>query len=279
MGGKATDASGSLACGFVSTPDTGEPAWADRRLSFGSTADTYDRFRPGYPPDAAAWLVGAEPPARVLDLGAGTGRLAGVLAGLGYDVVAVEPDDGMRAVAEQALPGRTLRGSAEAIPVDDASVDAVVAGQAFHWFDPERALPEIARVVRPGGHLGVIWNVRDEREAWSQRLSELVGGEDRRAAEGRGRAPGFGPSFGAAQSLVVEHEQELDADRLVGLAASWSYVFLRPDRDEVLAQVRAIATGSPELAGRSTFTLAYEARCFRARRLAAQDRDASTLRS
>ena len=263
----------------MSTPDTDEPAWADRRLSFGSTADTYDRFRPGYPPDAAAWLVGAEPPARVLDLGAGTGRLAGVLAGLGYDVVAVEPDDGMRAVAEQALPGRTLRGSAEAIPVDDASVDAVVAGQAFHWFDPERALPEIARVVRPGGHLGVIWNERDEREAWSQRLSELVGGEDRRAAEGRGRAPGFGPSFGAAQSLVVEHEQELDADRLVGLAASWSYVFLRPDRDEVLAQVRAIATGSPELAGRSTFTLAYEARCFRARRLATQDRDASTLRS
>jgi SAM-dependent methyltransferase len=182
-------------------------------------------------------------------------------------VVAVEPDDGMRAVAEQALPGRTLPGSAEAIPIDDTSVDAVVAGQAFHWFDPDRALPEIARVVRPGGRLGVIWNVRDEGQPWSRRLSELVGGEDRRAAEGRGRAPDFGPAFGTAESLVVEHEQELDADRLVGLAASWSYVFLRPDRDEVLAQVRAIATDHPDLAGRSTFTLAYETRCYRARRL------------
>ena len=96
--------------------------------------------------------------------------------------------------------------------------------------------------MRPGGHLGVIWNVRDEQAPWSRRLSELVGGEDRRAAEGRGRAPDFGRWFEPAESLTVEHEQELDADRLVGLAASWSYVFLRPDRDEVLAQVRAIAT-------------------------------------
>jgi SAM-dependent methyltransferase len=250
----------------VTTPRPGEPAWAQRRLSFGTTAEGYDRFRPGYPPDAAAWLIGAEAPARVLDLGAGTGRLAVVLAGLGYDVLAVEPDDGMRAVAERALPGRTLSGSAEQIPVDDAGVDAVVAGQAFHWFDPARALPEIARVVRPGGHLGVIWNVRDEQAGWAQRLSELVGGEDRRTEEGRGRAPDFGRWFDPAESLTVEHEQELDADRLVGLAASWSYVFLRPDRDDVLEQVRAIATDHPDLTGRPTFGLRYEARCFRARR-------------
>jgi SAM-dependent methyltransferase len=250
----------------VTTPGAGEPAWTDRRLSFGATADTYDRFRPGYPAQAAAWLVGAEPPARVLDLGSGTGRLAVLLAGLGHDVLAVEPDDGMRAVAEQALPGRTSSGSAEQIPAGDATVDAVVAGQAFHWFDPELALPEIARVLRPGGHLGVIWNVRDEREPWSRELSGLVGGEDRRAAEGRGRAPHFGEWFGPAESLTVEHEQELDADRLVGLAASWSYVYLRPDRDEVLEKVRAIATDHPDLGGRGTFTLAYEARCYRARR-------------
>jgi SAM-dependent methyltransferase len=246
--------------------DAAQPAWADRRLSFGTTADTYDRFRPSYPDAAVAWLVGADPPARVLDLGAGTGRLATVLARLGHDVVAVEPDDAMRAVAERALPGRTLPGTAEEVPLETASVDAAVAGQAFHWFDPQLALPEIARVVRPGGHLGVIWNVRDEEAPWSRRLSELVGGEDRRAVEGRGRAPDFGPSFAPAQSRTFRHEQELDADRLVGLAASWSYVFLRPDRDEVLAQVRRIAEESPDLAGQRTFALTYEARCFRARR-------------
>jgi len=203
----------------------------------------------------------------VLDVGAGTGRLAVVLAGLGYDVLAVEPDAAMRSVAEAALPRRTAAGTAEEIPVDDASVDAVVVAQAFHWFDPDRALPEIARVVRQGGHLGVIWNVRDEQPGWSARLSELVGGEDRRAAEGRGRAPDFGRWFGPAESLLVEHQQELDADRLLGLAASWSYVYLRPDRDEVLSRVREIATSHPDLAGRATWELTYEARCYRAQRL------------
>jgi SAM-dependent methyltransferase len=256
---------------------TVEPPWSDRRLSFGATAQTYDRFRPGYPATAAAWLVGAIAPARVLDVGSGTGRLATTLAGLGYDVLAVEPDDGMRAVAEAALPGRTAAGSAEDLPADDASVDAVVAGQAFHWFDPERALPEIARVLRPGGWLGVIWNVRDESTTWSARLSELVGAEARREREGRGRAPFFGPSFAPAESLTVAHEQVLDADALVGLAASWSYVQLRPDRDEVLAQVRRIVDEDPGLAGRTTFTLTYQARCYRALRVGSTE--GQTLRS
>lgn len=244
-----------------------EPGWQDRRLSFGSTADVYDRFRPGYPAAAARWMVGVEAPARVLDLGAGTGRLATLLDGLGYDVLAVEPDDGMRAVAESALPGRTAAGTGEDIPAADGSFDAVVVGQAFHWFDRERALPEIARVLRPAGRLGVIWNVREETTAWAVALGELVGGEDRRVAEGRGRAPDLGPRFDPAEQLVLEHEQELDADRLVGLAASWSYVALRPDRDEVLAKVRAIAETELARTGRPTFALRYEARAYRARRL------------
>ena len=263
MGRKATEQTRRLACGSVT-----EPAWEDRRLSFGATALHYDRYRPGYPPAAASWLVAVPAPARVLDLGAGTGRLARVLAELGHDVLAVEPDDGMRAVAEAALRGRTASGTAERIPAPDGFFDAVVVAQAFHWFDPDRALPEIARVLRPGGHLGVIWNVRDESAGWSARLSELVGGEDRRTAEGRGRSPGFGPLFGREQSLVVDHEQELDAERLVGLASSWSYVALRPDRDQVLAQVRGIATGHPDLAGRERFALRYTTRAFRAPRLA-----------
>jgi SAM-dependent methyltransferase len=265
MGAKATEQPGELACGLMT-----EPAWQDRRLSFGETAAAYDRYRPGYPSQAAAWLVAVPAPARVLDLGAGTGRLAGVLAALGHEVLAVEPDEGMRAVAEARLPGRTAAGTAERIPAPDRSFDAVVAAQAFHWFDPDRALPEIARVLRPGGRIGVIWNVRDDSGGWSAQLSELVGGQDRRAAEGRGRAPAFGPLFGPAQSLVLDHEQELDAEHLVGLASSWSYVALRADREEVLAQVRAIATGHPDLAGRERFALRYSTRAFRARRLPVQ---------
>ncbi len=255
-----------------------EPSWDDRRLSFGSTAQTYDRFRPGYPAAAASWLVGPPAAARVLDLAAGTGRFAVLLAALGHDVLAVEPDDGMRAVAESALPGRTAAGTAEDIPAADGSFDAVVVAQAFHWFDRDRALPEIARVLRPGGALGVLWNVRDDRAGWSARLSSLVGGEDRRAAEGRGRAPDLGPLFGPVQSHRFDYEQELDADRLVGLAASWSYVALRPDRDEVLARVRDIVATEPGLAGRTTFTLRYETRAYRATR-AAEPSVVQTLRS
>ena len=266
MAGKVTDGPRGLACGIVSGAADGEPAWADRRLSFGGTADVYDRYRPGYPAAAVRWLVGRPAPSRVLDLGAGTGRLARALADLGHDVLAVEPDEGMRAVAREALPGRTAAGTAEDIPAADGSFDAVVAGQAFHWFDPARALPEIARVLRADGHLGVIWNVREETSPWATRLGALVGGEDRRVAEGRGHAPGLGPWFAPARSLVVEHEQELDADRLVGLAASWSYVALRPDRDEVLARVRAIAEAELARRGEPTFALRYQCRAFRAAR-------------
>src|SRR5437762_9625923 len=139
-----------------------EPAWEQRRLSFGFRAAEYDRYRPGYPAEAVQWLVGRPPPARVLDVGAGTGRLSVAATALGHDVLAVEPDDAMRAVAEAALPGRTVAGTAEDLPLPDASYDAVVAGQAYHWFDRDRALPEIARVLSAGGALGVVWNIRDD---------------------------------------------------------------------------------------------------------------------
>src|SRR3954454_13116307 len=124
-----------------------------RGLSFGPAAADYERVRPSYPGSAVAWLVGTEPQ-RVLDLGAGTGKLTRVIVALGHDVVAVEPLPEMRAELSAALPTvETHAGSAEAIPLADASVDAVVVGQAFHWFDQARAVPELARVLRPGGVL------------------------------------------------------------------------------------------------------------------------------
>jgi SAM-dependent methyltransferase len=245
-----------------------EPAWADRRMAFGAWAVSYDRFRPGYPPVAAGWLVGDVAGRRhVVDLGAGTGRLSAVLADLGHQVLAVEPDEGMRAVAERALPGHTAAGSAEHIPAADASVDAVVAGQAYHWFDPPRALPEIARVLRPGGYLGIMWNVREEHTGWSRELSDLIGGEDRRAAEGRGRSPDVGTTFfHAPEARTFRHVQALDVDSLVGLVGSYSYVALRPDRDDVLARAREIAVrGATGPDGQ--VLVRYVLRAYRARRL------------
>src|SRR5215218_9289383 len=128
---------------------------ASRAASFGSVGGEYERGRPSYPTEAVAWLVGTDP-LRVVDLGAGTGKLTRRLLALGHDVVAVEPAPGMLEQLEVELPAVTaLAGTAEAIPVADGDADAVVAGQAFHWFDAERALPEVARVLCPGGRLGL----------------------------------------------------------------------------------------------------------------------------
>jgi ubiquinone/menaquinone biosynthesis C-methylase UbiE len=129
---------------------------ASRAASFGSVGGEYERGRPSYPAEAVAWLVGTDP-LQVIDLGAGTGKLTRRLLELGHDVVAVEPAKGMLEQLEAELPAATtVDGTAEAIPLPDGQADAVVAGQAFHWFDAERALPEIARVLRPAGRLGLV---------------------------------------------------------------------------------------------------------------------------
>ncbi|MEW1910920.1 class I SAM-dependent methyltransferase [Kitasatospora sp. NPDC085895] len=146
-------------------------------LSFGSAARLYDSIRPTYPVRAVAWAVGATP-MRVLDLGAGTGLLAGALRAAGHEVVAVEPDERMRAVAAERHPGaRVVAGSAEDIPLPDGSVDAVVVGQAHHWFTPQDALLQIHRVLREDGVFAALWNIRDDRTPRVAALSGIVGSE------------------------------------------------------------------------------------------------------
>src|SRR5262249_54140245 len=135
----------------------------------------YERARPLYAVDALEWLRARLPLRRVVDVGAGTGKLSRQLAAVGADVVAVEPDPDMRAVFARVLPGiELLAGSAEELPLADASVDVATAAQAFHWFDLERALPELHRVIRPGGGIAVVWNEWDDDDELMRSLNQIV---------------------------------------------------------------------------------------------------------
>ncbi|MFI6983992.1 class I SAM-dependent methyltransferase [Embleya sp. NPDC050154] len=164
--------------------------------SFGAAADAYERGRPPYPPEAVAWLV-PEDARTVVDLGAGTGKLTRALRAAGREVVAVEPSVGMREQFARVLPDvRVLDGTGESIPLPDSSVDVVVCAQAWHWVDPERAVPEAARVLRPGGRLGLVWNFRDVSVPWVAELDQILrdcaaAPTDDRQVEGVGAL--FGP--------------------------------------------------------------------------------------
>ncbi len=142
--------------------------------AFGAVADAYERGRPAYPRAAAAWLTG-ERPCTVLEVGAGTGKLTEVLLELGHDVHATDPDERMLKRLGRRLPEvRASLAGVEELPVADRSVDVVVGAQCFHWFDLEVALPEIARVLKPGGHVAMVWTERDERIPWVRRLSRIL---------------------------------------------------------------------------------------------------------
>jgi SAM-dependent methyltransferase len=165
-------------------PDSERPGAAaeladrqQRASSFGAAAAQYAQHRPGYAEPAIRWClepVSAVQPVRVADLGAGTGILTGALARLGAEVTAVEPDSAMLAELRRQLPGvRAVAGSAEQIPLPDQSVSAVLCGQSMHWFDLDRALPEIARVLVPGGVFAGLWNMDDDRVSWVAGLNAI----------------------------------------------------------------------------------------------------------
>lgn len=241
---------------------------AERALSFGTVAAEYDRGRPGYPPEALRWLLG-EAPLDVVDLGAGTGKLTAALVEAGHRVVAVEPSAEMRTVLAQRIPdARLVAAPAEATGLPAASADAVVAGSAFHWFDRSRALPEIARILRPAGTLGLLGNGFDTSTAWVAHLRALLG-------EIRLGRPGFWPGeaelrpwFDAVEDRRFPMGHPVDRDRLVDLAASRSRIATLPpgERRAVLDRVRALWDDEPELRGRDAATLPYVTLVRRARR-------------
>ncbi|AYY11755.1 class I SAM-dependent methyltransferase [Actinobacteria bacterium YIM 96077] len=234
--------------------------------SFSSVADIYERSRPGYPDEAVRWLAGAAP-ARVLDLGAGTGKLTRSLREHGHDVVAVDPSAPMLEQLTAVLPDVDARlGSAEEIPVPDASVDVVVVAQAYHWFDDDVAMPEIARVLGADGHVALVWNLRDASVPWVDELWTRINPEEPREIV----APEVdGSLFGPVESATFRHTQTLDKQRLLELVMSRSYVAVQsPDeRTPLLADVSEIYDAH---AGPDGIIDPYVTYCFRAARMSAE---------
>ena len=253
-------------------PSSDPHSHADRAASFDRDAAVYAQVRPAYPREALEWLLPAGA-RHVLDLAAGTGKLtAGIVDVLGAEaeVVAVDPSAPMLAELSARLPGVTThRGTAESIPLADASVDAVLVGQAWHWFDAEAAAAEIARVLRPGGTLGVAWNDRDADEDWVARFGAILHRGDRlEPAAGNNPLPELGAAFTAVETSTVRWADRVPAAALRALAGTRSYLLTLPDdeRADRLAEVDALVAAHPRLAGRTEIDLPYVTRAYRARR-------------
>jgi SAM-dependent methyltransferase len=234
---------------------------------FARAADAYERGRPGYPPAAVEHLCEAleiDPGWAVLDLAAGTGKLTRLLVPTGAELVAVEPVDEMREALVRAVPGVTaLAGTAEDLPLAADSVDAVVAGSAFHWFHGDEALAEIHRVLGPGGRLGLLWNVRDESVPWVARLTAIM--EPHRGSAPRYQSGAWKEAFRRTAAFSplrcaeFRHVHRLEPEAVVARVGSVSFVAALPERERaaVLADVRALLAHDPATRGREVVELPY----------------------
>lgn len=251
-----------------------DPTFDDRKLSFGAAAASYADNRPGYPAEAVAWvLAGASRPVQdVADVGAGAGALTRTLVTMAGNVTAYEPDAAMLEQLAARVPGvRTIVSAAEELPADDDSLDAVLAAQAWHWFDHARAAAEFGRVLRPGGVIGLLWNVRDTRVPWMAALQDIIGGEDsmRMVAEssqdlseraGTEEIRAFLPEVERAS---FAHAVPITPDGLLDLVSTYSYVRLSPRADRLYAEVRELLATHPDTAGRDRLDMPYVTATYR----------------
>jgi SAM-dependent methyltransferase len=235
------------------TKESEQELRARRAGSFGAQAAAYAEHRPDYPTAALRWALDTVSPApkTVLDLAAGTGKLTAGLVELGLDVTAVEPDPGMLAELSRILPSVTaLEGHAERIPLPDASVDAVFVGQAFHWFDVDKALAEIARVLRPGGVLLALWNRDDESVPWVAGFKALT--QTPASASWTRRESGMpeSPEFTPFEASDFSHAQRRTAETLIETVSTQSHMLVATpeDYDETRRRMADYLAAQPETA-------------------------------
>lgn len=243
----------------------------ERATSFGSQARSYEAGRPEYPFAAVAWMLETLPrgATRVADVGAGTGKLTRALASApDAQIVAVDPDAAMLESLRANVPGvPTFVGTAEQLPLPDASLDAVVLGQAWHWVEPVAGSAEVGRVVRPGGVLGLIWNIRDESVDWVARLTEIM-----HASAAEESLAGGGPTvhepFGGLEETVWPWSRPMTRAQLHSMAASRSSVITAPEDERVRIR-REMNALFDELGldAESTIDMPYVTRAFRTTRL------------
>jgi ubiquinone/menaquinone biosynthesis C-methylase UbiE len=243
---------------------------------FGRDADTYVRGRPDFPPAAFDWLrhdLGLGPGRTAIDLGAGTGKFTRLLVDTGATVIAIEPVAAMLERLTQDLPGVTaLQGVAQRIPLPDSSADALVCAQAFHWFASRESLAEIRRVLKHGGVLGLIWNVRDESVDWVAQLTRIMQpyeGTAPRYYREEWRSVFPAPGLGELQKRTFTHVHSGAPEQvIVERVASVSFIAALDvaTRSGVLDQVRALIKATPAIATAETVCLPYVTHAYTARR-------------
>jgi SAM-dependent methyltransferase len=260
---------------------------AKRAGSFGAVASHYERYRPGPPVAAVDWLLPRHV-ARVVDLGAGTGALTRLLVERADEVVAVEPDDRMRSVLSAEVPGvRVVMGRGEAIPIPDASADAVLASSSWHWMDPVPTLHEVARVLVPGGTLGVLWSGVDPEGPFLVQARALLADYVQGGGRGGGDEGEFashvmgdadrpsstleippGVPFGPPERQVLTWDVALDADELIGLLGTFSWIITMPEQTRigVIAEARRLLGELLGVEGDVTVDVQFRAEVWRSRR-------------
>ncbi len=267
---------------------------AKRAASFGQVASHYERYRPGPPAAAVDWIIPTHL-SRVVDLGAGTGALTRLLIDRADEVVAVEPDDRMRSVLADELPGiRAVNGRGESMPLPDRYADAVLASSSWHWVDPVPALHEVGRVLVPGGILGALWSGPDPEgpflvEARALLAGRAEGGADAAVSDGENDPGGsqfasliMGDADRPTPSLEIppgvpfdqpDHEDfrwdiALNADELIGLLGTFSWIITMPEetRQGVMAEARRLLRALLGVEGESTVDVGFRTEAWRSRR-------------
>jgi len=266
----ALDSGIHLRSELTEPPDYLTPPERSRRArSFATVTQEYRRGRPSYPRTAIDWVLGRRP-LRVLDLGAGTGKLSEAVLAAGHSLVAVEPLAEMRELLRADLPQlETVDGRAEQLPLAADSVDAVVVGAAFHWFEQGPALAEIERVLRAPGTLGLLGNAYDTTVPWAAELRGILGGAPIERPEHWPSAEILGERFAEVEDRRFPHTQQMDLSRLRDLAVSRSSLAVKDSegREQTLALVDELWERHPELAGRPQVTLRWISRVRRCRGL------------